>query len=144
MKKIKKTQKFDSCGGRTHNLGFPSSMLYHLHHHNPLLNVNSFILKVNHAQKHTTSKCWESDGNHGPLDFQIFIRVKANIKEGNAQLCMYTEIQSGAQLLKQRQNMHDSNVAQNQHIHWKIWGSETDRVDLTQICTYIQFTTSGR
>ena len=33
-----------------------------------------------------------SDGNLKPLDFQIFIRVKANIKEGNAQLCMYTEI----------------------------------------------------
>jgi hypothetical protein len=33
-----------------------------------------------------------SDGNLKPLDFQIFIRAKANIKEGNAQLCMYTEI----------------------------------------------------
>ncbi len=33
-----------------------------------------------------------SDGNLGPLNFQIFIRGKANIKEGNAQLCMYTEI----------------------------------------------------
>ncbi len=32
------------------------------------------------------------DGNLGPSDFQIFIRAKANIKEGNAQLCMYTEI----------------------------------------------------
>ncbi len=33
-----------------------------------------------------------SDGNLGPLDFQIFIKAKANIKEGNAQLCRYTEI----------------------------------------------------
>jgi hypothetical protein len=36
-KKFKKTPKFDPCGGRTHNLVFPSSLLYHLHHHISLL-----------------------------------------------------------------------------------------------------------
>jgi hypothetical protein len=34
----------------------------------------------------------ESNRNLGPLEYQIFIRAKANIKKGNAQLCMYTEI----------------------------------------------------
>jgi hypothetical protein len=36
--------------------------------------------------------CRDPGSNRGPLDLQIFIRAKANIKEGNAQLCMYTEI----------------------------------------------------
>ncbi len=73
-----------------------------------------------------------SDGNLGPLDFQIFIRAKANIKEGNAQLCMYTEIQSGAQLLKQRQNMHDSNFAQIS----KYTGNRQSRFDAKYVRTF--------
>jgi hypothetical protein len=90
MKKRKNFKKIERS--RTYNLEFANQLFYHLHHHIPLLRIKSFILKLNHAQKHTTSKYWWSDGNLGPLDLQIFIRVKANIKEGNAQLCMYTEI----------------------------------------------------
>jgi hypothetical protein len=52
-----------------------------------------FRLKVDHAQfKHTTPKCGRQERNLGPLDIQIFIRAKANVIEGNAQLCRYTEI----------------------------------------------------
>jgi hypothetical protein len=50
-KKLKKeSPKFDPYGGRTHNLVFPSSLLYHLHHHILLYKLNFFIIKVNHAQ----------------------------------------------------------------------------------------------
>jgi hypothetical protein len=90
MKKRKERKK--SGRSRTYTHGFANQLLYHLHHHIPLLQIKSFILKVNHAQKHTTSNVMWLVGNLVPLDFQIFIRVKANIKEGNAQLCMYTEI----------------------------------------------------
>ena len=47
-KKFKKEPpKIEPCGGRTHNLVFPSSLLYHLHHH---ILIIIFIIKVNHAQ----------------------------------------------------------------------------------------------
>jgi hypothetical protein len=64
-KKIKKSGR-----SRTYNLEFVNQLLYHLHHRIPLLEIKSFITKLNHTQKHTTSKCWGSDGNLGPLDFQ--------------------------------------------------------------------------
>jgi hypothetical protein len=47
---FKEPPKFDLCGDRTHNLVFPSSLLYHLHHHILLYTLNFFILKLNHAQ----------------------------------------------------------------------------------------------
>ncbi len=52
MKKIffKETPKFDPCGDRTHNHVIMSSLLYQLHHHIFLYNLNFFILKLNHAQ----------------------------------------------------------------------------------------------
>jgi hypothetical protein len=51
-----KKKLIKSGRSRTSNLVIAIQLLYHLHHHIPLLRIKSFISKLNHAQKHTTSK----------------------------------------------------------------------------------------
>jgi hypothetical protein len=57
---------------RTYNLEFAIQLLYHLHHHYPLLSMKSFIIKVNHAQKHTTSKCSGVRWEPWTFEFPVF------------------------------------------------------------------------
>jgi hypothetical protein len=69
----KKKKKFIKSGrSRTYNLLIANQLLYHLHHHIPLHWIKSFILKVNHAQKHTTSKCWGVRWEPWTFGFPVF------------------------------------------------------------------------
>jgi hypothetical protein len=61
---IKKRKNFKKSGrSRTYNFEVANQQLSHLYNHIPLLEIKSFLLKLNHAQKYPTSKClgvrWE-------------------------------------------------------------------------------------